>query len=348
MRVAVLDLGDFLGWHLRTYVRAFPDLDLDVRPVAADGTSADAGPDADVTTDVRADVLVVLTGPDAGDGPDVVRDLPRRLGADRVLVVVEASRGYASGVPWRAAWDGTVPDVRVLDLPVLFGEDQPVGAHRPVAEVVDAVQRGVGPTATGVVDVLHAQAAAAAVAAVLTDGAAPVGPSGEPLDLDRLPQVLRDVEDRYRTGEVPVLRTALDLDLLNTWRAATLAARGPFALVRHADARGDLVEVVRAHGSPSQVFVSTTVPGARRGGHYHRRKIERFVVLSGRGLIRMRRMFGTATVELEVTGDRPVAVDMPTLWTHELVNHGDETLLAAFWVNEILDPAATDTTPEAV
>ncbi len=51
------------------------------------------------------------------------------------------------------------------------------------------------------------------------------------------------------------------------------------------------METVRTHGSGGQTFVSTTVPGVTRGIHYHLHKIERFVVLDGEAVIRLRRMF---------------------------------------------------------
>jgi UDP-2-acetamido-2,6-beta-L-arabino-hexul-4-ose reductase len=50
----------------------------------------------------------------------------------------------------------------------------------------------------------------------------------------------------------------------------------------------------------------------------------------------------------EVSGDRPVFIDMPTLHTHNITNRGSTELLTLFWINELFDPADPDTFAEAV
>ena len=53
------------------------------------------------------------------------------------------------------------------------------------------------------------------------------------------------------------------------------------------DPRGSLLEVFK---SPEwgQVFYSTSKPGVTRGNHYHTRKLEKFCVIEGQAMIRMR------------------------------------------------------------
>ena len=121
-----------------------------------------------------------------------------------------------------------------------------------------------------------------------------------------------------------------------------------FALTPHADARGAFVEVLRQHGGAGQSSFSTTVPGITRGDHVHFRKIERFVVVRGTGVIRLRKLATDEVIELPVTGEAPTAVDVPTLWTHAITNVGEDEMLTLFWINELYDPADADTHPEKV
>jgi len=72
------------------------------------------------------------------------------------------------------------------------------------------------------------------------------------------------------------------------------------------------------------------------------------VVLSGQGRILLRRLLTDQMVTVAVDGERPVAVDMPTLWAHALVNGGERDLLTMFWVDELYDPQRADTFPEPV
>ena len=83
-----------------------------------------------------------------------------------------------------------------------------------------------------------------------------------------------------------------------------------------------LVETVRSHGGTGQAFVSSTVPGAMRGDHWHLRKIERFMVVRGEAEIALRRLFHDDVVTFRVSGSEPGFVDMPTMWAHNIRNVG--------------------------
>jgi len=80
---------------------------------------------------------------------------------------------------------------------------------------------------------------------------------------------------------------------------------GEFAVsaVRHADARGDFAELIK---SPhfGQVSVSRTKPGVTRGQHWHNTKNEKFIVLSGYGLVRFRKLSTDQPFEYAVSGER--------------------------------------------
>lgn len=93
---------------------------------------------------------------------------------------------------------------------------------------------------------------------------------------------------------------------------------------------------------------STTMPGVTRGNHFHLRKVERFVVLAGSARIRLRRFLSDEILNLEVSGEMPVAIDMPTMWAHSLTNVGDDVLYTFFWANEMFRESAPDTIPEEV
>lgn len=159
---------------------------------------------------------------------------------------------------------------------------------------------------------------------------------------------LKEMARVYATGEIPDIATVFDRDLFNTYRSYVFESQTPIRLTRHADARGSFFEIIRSHGGPGQSSFSTTVPGITRGDHFHRRKIERFTVLAGHGSIRLRRLFTDKVFEFEVRGDEPVAVDMPTIWTHNITNTGDDVLYTSFWTNDIFNPDDPDTIAERV
>ncbi|MGO1544572.1 MAG: polysaccharide biosynthesis C-terminal domain-containing protein [Gulosibacter sp.] len=159
---------------------------------------------------------------------------------------------------------------------------------------------------------------------------------------------LTDISTTYRSGEIPDLDSAFSRDLFNTYRSFVHPENTPTPITQHSDARGAFFEIVRAHGGTGQTSLSTTNPGITRGEHFHRRKVERFTVIEGEAIIRLRKLFSIDVHEYHVSGRTPVSIDMPTMWTHNITNVGDETLFTTFWTNDIFDPTSPDTIAEAV
>lgn len=156
------------------------------------------------------------------------------------------------------------------------------------------------------------------------------------------------IAEIYAEGQIPDLDDAFDRDLFNTYRSFAFETRPMFELKRHTDRRGSFFEIIRSHGGTTQSSFSTTTPGVTRGQHYHRRKVERFTVISGEAAISLRRLFHSDQVDLRLSGTHPVAVDMPTMWAHKITNVGRSELYTSFWANELFDTEYPDTVAEDV
>jgi len=148
-------------------------------------------------------------------------------------------------------------------------------------------------------------------------------------------------------GIFPDLSNYFDVCLFNTFRSYLPAEHFPVKYIKHSDNRGDFVEVIR-NISGGQTSYSTTKPGITRGNHFHLRKIERFAVIQGRALIKLRRFGTDEIIEYVVDGNEPSFVDMPIWYTHNIQNIGNEDLVTMFWINEFFDPADPDTYYEEV
>lgn len=121
------------------------------------------------------------------------------------------------------------------------------------------------------------------------------------------------------------------------------------------DSRGNFTELIRTLNC-GQVSVNVAKPGITRGEHWHNSKWEIFIVVSGHGLIRMRRIgIDPETVqeypvmEFEVTGEQMKAVQMLPGYTHSITNlSSTENLVTVMWANEAFDPEHPDTFHEPV
>lgn len=257
------------------------------------------------------------------------------------------AKAEAAGILAAAAAD-TGADFVDLHLPNLFGEHGRPFYNAVTPTFCHLLSRGERPTVENdkELTLLHAQNAAD-----LLIGQAAPGSLDALAHRSTVSDLLAGLEimaATYAGGEIPDVSTAFDRDLFNTYRSFTFDALTPHGLTRHADARGSFFEIIRTHGGNGQSSFSTTVTGISRGDHFHRRKIERFTVLSGKATISLRRLFSDEVHHFEVDGDEPVAVDMPTMWAHRITNSGNETLFTSFWTDDIFDPARPDTIAEVV
>jgi len=175
-----------------------------------------------------------------------------------------------------------------------------------------------------------------------------IEPKGTLVTVTGLLERLVRIRDAYLTADLPDLSDPFTRDLFNTYRSYTFPSQWPIYPEVRGDQRGELFEVVKSSGGEAQVFFSTTRPGFTRGQHFHLHKVERFLVLRGSGVIRLRKLFTEEVVEFPVSGDRPAIIDMPTMWVHSIVNTGDDELLTLFFADELFDPEYSDTYPEEV
>lgn len=95
-----------------------------------------------------------------------------------------------------------------------------------------------------------------------------------------------------------------------------------------------------------QLSVNVSRPGVTKGQHWHHSKWELFIVVSGRALIRQRRIGSDEVLEFEVSGDRLQAVHMLPGYTHSIINLSQtEDLVTVMWASEPFTRPRPITTP---
>ena len=264
-------------------------------------------------------------------------------------------RGKRAAAKVLSAWGrATGAPVHDVILPHVFGEFGRPFYNSVVATFCHLLARKDAPTIDrdGDLELIHAQDVAehfmafiAAPSPAEVEGIHRV--AGTPLTVSDLLSRLQQMCERYDGDIFPDVSDHIDLCLFNTLRSFMFPARYPRSLRLNTDNRGALFEAVKSDQG-GQTFLSWTHPGITRGNHYHRRKVERFLVLSGQADIRLRRLFSDQIVTFRVVGATPAYIDMPTFHTHNITNVGDGELQTFFWANEIFDPDNPDTYPEAV
>ena len=232
-----------------------------------------------------------------------------------------------------------------LVLPHIFGEGARPHYNNVTATFIEAVVTGETPQINpkGQVTLLHAgEAAQIAIDAVTKGHCGTLFPISQVIAVPELFSMLKGFQRDYVANIFPDLQDPFNVAMFNTYRAALYPDGFPRPLKLNTDVRGTLFEVAKGGGG-GQCFASWTEPGATRGDHFHLSKVERFLVIQGEAIIRMRRVLGGPVWEFPVTGDAPAALDIPTLYTHSIENVGKAPLLTLFWTHDFFDPTAPDT-----
>ncbi|MGA0097624.1 MAG: NAD-dependent epimerase/dehydratase family protein, partial [Bacilli bacterium] len=120
-----------------------------------------------------------------------------------------------------------------------------------------------------------------------------------------------------------------------------------YDLTMHEDVRGSFTEMLKTK-EEGQVSVNISKPGITKGNHYHHTKNEKFIVVSGEGLIRFRKVDSRNIIEYRVSGHKIQVVDIPPGYAHSIVNIGQTDLVTIMWASEIFDPLNPDTYPMEV
>ena len=118
-------------------------------------------------------------------------------------------------------------------------------------------------------------------------------------------------------------------------------------LTMHRDGRGSFTEIFRTP-ERGQVSINITEPGITKGNHWHHTKSEKFIVVSGRGLIRCRKVGSDRVIEYPVSSERLVSVDIPPGYVHSITNTGSNELVTLMWASECFDESRPDTYYEEV
>ena len=167
--------------------------------------------------------------------------------------------------------------------------------------------------------------------------------------LGSIVETLETFRDQPRTLLMPRLAPgSFEKKLYSMYLSYLPREKAAFDLKMNTDQRGSFTELLKTadHG---QFSVNISRPGVTKGQHWHNGKWEFFIVVSGRGLIRQRKIGTDEVWEFEVSGEKLQAVHMLPGYTHSIINLSDtQDLVTVMWANEIFDPEHPDTFYEPV
>ena len=118
-------------------------------------------------------------------------------------------------------------------------------------------------------------------------------------------------------------------------------------LLSHVDERGSFTEVLKTRKN-GQVSINVIHPGIRKGNHYHNSKTEKYVVVSGECVIRLRKVGTDEIIVIKASGEEMKIVEIPAGYVHDITNGGTTDAAVLMWADELYNKDDDDTHPELV
>ena len=182
------------------------------------------------------------------------------------------------------------------------------------------------------------------------DGEFAVVPQVHRVTLGEIVELINSFKESRNNLEIPhVEEGSFAKKLYSTYLSYLPDSEISYPLKMNIDERGSFTEILRSK-ERGQFSVNISKPGITKGQHWHHTKTEKFCVVSGEGLIQLRDMrnSGSPIIEKRVSGNNIEVIDIPTGYTHNIINVGDTDMVTFIWCNECFDPSHPDTYFEPV
>ena len=148
-------------------------------------------------------------------------------------------------------------------------------------------------------------------------------------------------KDGFNMIELP--QGSLKYKLMTTYLSYLPKEKAIYDLKMNIDARGSFTELMHTLNC-GQVSINISKPAITKGEHWHHSKWETFIVVSGHGLIQLRKEGTDEIWNYELSGEKIQAVQMLPGYTHNIINLSDkEDLVTVMYCNERFNPNRPDT-----
>ena len=176
------------------------------------------------------------------------------------------------------------------------------------------------------------------------DGKYCAAPITHKVTLGEIVELLDSFKNQPQTLLMPEIPyNSFSKKLYSTYLSYLPKDKAIFDLKMNCDDRGSFTELLKTEKC-GQFSVNISKPGITKGQHWHHTKWEFFIVVSGHGLIQMRKVDSEEVLNFEVTGDKIQAIHMLPGYTHNIINLSEtENLVTVMWANEQFDPNKPDT-----
>ena len=182
---------------------------------------------------------------------------------------------------------------------------------------------------------------------VLLEGGYCKVPTVHTTKLGTIVDLLHTFKESRKDLSLPNMGNSFERVLYSTYLSYLPQDQFSYPLKMNVDTRGSFTEIIRTE-ERGQFSVNISKPGITKGNHWHHTKNEKFVVVSGEGVIRFRKIGTVEIIDYHVSAEKLGVVDIPPGYTHNISNTGKSDMITFMWANEPFNKEKPDTIYEEV
>ncbi|MFE4896540.1 capsular polysaccharide biosynthesis protein CapF [Peribacillus butanolivorans] len=167
-------------------------------------------------------------------------------------------------------------------------------------------------------------------------------PAVHTITLGEIVDLIYSFKNSREERSLPNMSNDFTKKLYSTYLSYLPEDQFSYDLKMNVDERGSFTEFIKTPDK-GQVSVNISKPGITKGNHWHHTKNEKFLVVSGKGVIRFRRIGSNDVIEYYVNDSKLEVVDIPVGYIHNIENLGNKDMVTIMWANECFDPDKSDT-----
>ena len=160
--------------------------------------------------------------------------------------------------------------------------------------------------------------------------------------LGEIASLIKSFKRSRENLSVPDVKNECSKKLYSTYLSFLPEDNFNYELNMNIDNRGSFTEFLKTDDK-GQISINISKPGIVKGNHWHNSKVEKFIVVKGKGVIKLRKVNSEKVIKYEVSDKKLEVIDIPAGYTHSIKNVGNEDMVTIMWANEKFDKENPDT-----
>jgi UDP-2-acetamido-2,6-beta-L-arabino-hexul-4-ose reductase len=159
--------------------------------------------------------------------------------------------------------------------------------------------------------------------------------------------MIQDIHQDYKNGSLLIYLDRFKQQLAITYLTYLHQNHLVMNAIDHPDQRGNFIELTKGDLS-GQTSINIIHKGFQKGNHYHHQRYEKFMILSGDGVIRLRKKFESEVIEFHSSKVMFQLITIPPGFIHHIENLGVTPMVVWMWSSLVYDPQSPDTFAETL